>query len=63
MSSVVKVGRNGYAYVVYQQGRLIAHPDISLVLRNTSFVKLPQVASGLREAGGAAPSRLQTGRT
>ena len=51
----LKVGRNGYAYVVDQQGRLIAHPDISLVLRNTSFVKLPQVASGLREAGGAAP--------
>ena len=51
----LKVGRSGYAYVVDQQGRLVAHPDISLVLRNTSFVKLPQVASGLREAGGAAP--------
>jgi signal transduction histidine kinase len=51
----LKVGRSGYAFVVDKQGRLVAHPDISLVLRNTSFVKLPQVASGLREAGGAAP--------
>ena len=59
----LKVGRNGYAYVVDQQGRLIAHPDISLVLRNTSFVMLPQVASGLRETGGAAPAPLRTGRT
>ncbi len=57
----VKVGRSGYAYVVDQQGRLIAHPDISLVLRNTSFVTLPQVALGLRETGGAAPAPFPDG--
>jgi two-component system NtrC family sensor kinase len=51
----LRIGRNGYAYVVDRQGRLIAHPDISLVLRNTSFAMLPQVATGLREIGGATP--------
>jgi signal transduction histidine kinase len=51
----LQIGRNGYAYVVDRQGRLIAHPDISLVLRNTSFAMLPQVAAGLREMGGGTP--------
>jgi signal transduction histidine kinase len=50
----LQIGRHGYAYVVDRQGRLIAHPDISLVLRNTSFAMLPQVAAGLREMGGTA---------
>jgi signal transduction histidine kinase len=49
----LKVGRNGYAFVVDRQGRLIAHPDISLVLRNISLATLPQVAAGLREMSGA----------
>ena len=54
--SGLKIGRSGYAYVVDRQGRLIAHPDISLVLRNTSFAALPQVAAGLRAQSGAAPA-------
>ena len=38
--SQIKVGERGHAYVVGAQGRLIAHPDISLVLRNTDMSKL-----------------------
>jgi signal transduction histidine kinase len=41
--SQIKVGERGHAYVVGSQGRLIAHPDISLVLRNTDMSKLAQV--------------------
>jgi GAF domain-containing protein len=41
--SQIRVGERGQAYVVDAQGRLIAHPDISLVLRNTDMSKLLQV--------------------
>ena len=48
--SQIKVGKDGYAYVVDRQGRLVAHPDISLVLRGTDMSRLPQVAAALRQA-------------
>jgi HAMP domain-containing protein len=43
----MRIGKGGYAYVVDHDGRLIAHPDISLVLRNTDLSRLPQVAAAL----------------
>ena len=46
----LKIGQGGYAYVVDRDGRLIAHPDISLVLRNTDLATLPQVAAAHAEA-------------
>jgi signal transduction histidine kinase len=41
--SQIKIGERGKAYVVDAHGRLIAHPDIGLVLRNTDFSDLMQV--------------------
>src|SRR5690242_1227424 len=46
--SRIKVGERGQAYVVDRRGRLIAHPDISLVLRNTDMTRLAQVQEAQR---------------
>ena len=45
--SAIRVGESGNAYVVDARGKLIAHPDISLVLRETDLSALPQVAAAL----------------
>lgn len=41
----IRVGNGGRAYVVDARNRLIAHPEISLVLRNTDVSQLAQVRS------------------
>ncbi len=55
--SQIKVGEHGHAYVVGAQGRLIAHPDISLVLRNTDMSSLRQVQAA--RAGNAGTEELR----
>jgi adenylate cyclase len=62
--SRIRVGRSGTAYVVDGKGRLIAHPDIALVLRNTDLSSLAQVraASQTDAAGDSDPQPVKTAR-
>ena len=60
--SQIKVGARGHAYVVDAQGRLIAHPDISLVLRNTDMSQLAQVRAASGDAAGTASEPMQVAR-
>lgn len=55
--SQIRVGNDGDAYVVDDKGRLIAHPDISQVLRKTDMTVLTQVRAA--EAGGHGDEPLQ----
>jgi signal transduction histidine kinase len=58
--SAIRVGDKGYAFVVDGKGRLIAHPDLSLVLRDTDFSQLPQVRQALEANAAAEPGAALT---
>jgi two-component system, NtrC family, sensor kinase len=58
--SLVKVGEQ--ASVVDDQGRLIAHPDISLVLRNTDMTSLPRSFWRPQRAGACPPRQYRSAR-
>ena len=56
--SKIKFAGHGRAFVVDAEGRLIAHPDISLVLRNTDMSQLSQVQSARNGAGGKTAEQV-----
>jgi signal transduction histidine kinase len=56
--SRIKVGTAGLAYVVDATGTLIAHPDISLVLKKSDLSGLPQVAAIARPDAKAGSRAL-----
>ena len=58
--SQIQVGKRGRAYVVDQAARLIAHPDISQVLRKTDMSGLAQVqAARVAKSNGLPDQPLQ----
>jgi signal transduction histidine kinase len=57
--SQIKIGRAGHAYVVDNRGQLIAHPDISLVLRKSDLSGLEQVRSAREAAARRGPAAGQ----
>src|SRR5262245_44887622 len=57
--SKIKFAGHGRAYVVDAAGRLIAHPDISLVLRNTDMSQLSQVRSARAAVAGNTVEQVQ----
>lgn len=48
----IHVGQSGYAYVVSAAGRLVAHPDLQLVLERLDLSQQPQVAALRQPDGG-----------
>ena len=55
--SQIKIGQAGYAYVTDASGRLVAHPDISLVLQQTDLSSVPQVQAAGTNAESASIAR------
>ena len=50
----IKIGEAGYAFITDINGRLVAHPDMSLVLRETDLSKLPHITRAIAGSSTAA---------
>jgi signal transduction histidine kinase len=57
--SQIKVGEHGQAYIVDAMGRLIAHPDLNLVLRGTNMSELAQVQAARAAIAGISQEPVQ----
>ncbi len=49
----IRIGRRGFAYAVDSRGRLVAHPDISMVLQKRDLSALPHVRAALATRPGS----------
>jgi signal transduction histidine kinase len=56
--SQIRIGKAGHAYVVDALGRLVAHPDISLVLQKRDLSALPQVRAARAVQTAAANTEV-----
>src|SRR3984957_5142881 len=59
--SQIRVGKHGQAYVVDEAARLIAHPDISQVLRKTDMSGLAQVQTARVAKSNGLPNQPSQG--
>jgi adenylate cyclase len=59
--AAIKIGEGGHAFVLDGPGRLVAHPDISLVLRGADDATLKPFQA-IRAAVAAAGAGIATGR-
>lgn len=58
--SAIKVGQSGSAFVVDRNGRLVAHPNISLVLQGTSQASADRLKALQAAASAAAGAAIST---
>lgn len=60
--AAIRIGETGRAFLIDSQGRLISHPDISLVLRRTDVSSLQHVRAALEKSSSSDGKPLVAGR-
>lgn len=61
MVTAIRIGKAGRAFLIDSQGRLISHPDISLVLRRAEISSLPHVRAALERSPSNGDNALLAG--
>jgi signal transduction histidine kinase len=59
----IKIGGAGYAYIVTRSGDLVAHPDLSLVLRRHNLAHLEQVKAAFQTNSTAGKKESLTSQS
>lgn len=62
MVAAIRIGQAGRAFLTDSQGRLISHPDISLVLRRAEISSLEHVRAALESSSSSNDNSLVAGR-